>query len=950
MIRLDLLAFSDPVRQNWQTTALAADLGMGPDIGEASSREMARRLFRASAAPTNIVGSATQGKADIWFSCHDGIRPEIGVDLRTETLVRVFERNRADVQKDRVAGLRAAQRHLFDRYVFAQRQELTAFLQHGISKAAWMVPETTWAQDSGEIRSSFSQVALALLAARILEDKGALGPGGPESVARLLLEKAEEHWHMFFTPVLEKVLPGLEQSLGCKVVEGMLAQVLAHLGGPVHFGLVTHEMLGDFWEATAAAERRAGRQRSVDLKGVHYTPFGIAKQILDRIPLENIPPAERTTCDFACGSGSFLLAATERLRDLFDPREPGISGDRLHYLSRHVVGNDMDRPALLVARLSYVLAYWSQLSPALRDMPIPKVLLEGDALHPGMCARLGMAPSVIVGNPPFGGKNPPGRFLAKALQLLTSHPSRSPRYVGMVMPAAFLVEGKTHGEALDALRREARILEVWELPERAVGMYAEHPTCVVIAEVTGAATGRSSIVRVCQTRSRRAEAIRAFKDQGVPDWSYAVQVGALSAGSATRQDARLAFSPLQPIWDELTVADRELRRICESAWGFVHTRSRGKPAPVFSSRRGRGLVPFLRHQTALMPYWVTKEDWKASHKEGEGTYWEKGSGPVPCEANWDRYRSSKIIVTSQTHRNERNQVIAAFERGIYWPGKHFQAIVLQDQWREAIRTRWGDPSFARTPSATILHWLCAILNSPVGHAWVAAHAGPRGPRKDVFKSLPLPARFDPEIPRIVERLRNMIRPRNLRKNPTWDPQGGMVDVDGSLFDHADSALDKAGNSYWSEVRKINELVLGSYGLTEEQGKEIQVYLQTMTDPRAQHCLDVAGLSPDTKLRVLRGGTGRVDLPRQLINLQLSWRSLGRGDFVEVPIPKFMPGWALEEGRKFSCRAPERCTLDQVRADPWLLRDFRPVPYSYLDRQTLEAMIGYSAGGGGSDPA
>ena len=105
----------------------------------------------------------------------------------------------------------------------------------------------------------------------------------------------------------------------------MLLCLLSHLTGPVNFGLVTHEMLGDLYERALVAERRVGGESFIKLKGVHYTPLSITRQILDRIPLEYLPPSHRTVCDFACGSGSFLLAATERLAKLFDPREPGVA-------------------------------------------------------------------------------------------------------------------------------------------------------------------------------------------------------------------------------------------------------------------------------------------------------------------------------------------------------------------------------------------------------------------------------------------------------------------------------------------------------------------------------------------------------------------------------------------------------------------------------------------------
>jgi hypothetical protein len=36
-------------------------------------------------------------------------------------------------------------------------------------------------------------------------------------------------------------------------------------------------------------------------------------------------------------------------------------------------------------------------------------------------------------------------------------------------------------------------------------------------------------------------------------------------------------------------------------------------------------------------------------------------------------------------------------------------------------------------------------------------------------------------------------------------------------------------------------------------------------------------------------------------------------------------------------------LEDLRSNPWLLREFKAVPYGYLPIETLEQMIGYRAG-------
>ena len=184
-------------------------------------------------------------------------------------------------------------------------------------------------------------------------------------------------------------------------------------------------MIGDLYERALVAERSWRTESLVDLKGVHYTPLAITKRILDRLPLERLPVEERTVCDLACGSGSFLLAATERLSALFHPREPGASALGREGVRKAVMGNDLDPVTILVAKLSYLVAYWNQVDEA-AGVPYPNLHGQGNALTLDPLAAFGSMPSVIVGNPPFDGDKPASAFLDHALTLLLDKKSKVP--------------------------------------------------------------------------------------------------------------------------------------------------------------------------------------------------------------------------------------------------------------------------------------------------------------------------------------------------------------------------------------------------------------------------------------------------------------------------------------------------------------------------------------------
>jgi len=56
----------------------------------------------------------------------------------------------------------------------------------------------------------------------------------------------------------------------------------------------------------------------------------------------------------------------------------------------------------------------------------------------------------------------------------------------------------------------------------------------------------------------------------------------------------------------------------------------------------------------------------------------------------------------------------------------------------------------------------------------------------------------------------------------------------------------------------------------------------------------------------------------------------------------MPGWALREGADFTCLAPANWRDPADLQDPWLLREFRAVPYPYLEPSDIEKMAGFQA--------
>ena len=414
---LDIAAFYDGKEHNWNTISLAAQLDRIDLVHDKErGHQEARKIFEDTASPCVLF--AGNGTADLWLRCWERPTPVKNITFEPQQLRRAFDQNRRELERDALAALRGGQRYLFDGFQLARREELATFLNRGITKATWFCDKVKCELDD-DSEKALSRVAIGLLAARILEDKNIFSSSGELSAdARDLLNKADALADGFFNHVIVSDLALLDAQISSRIVDQMLIRIMAHLTGPASFSMVTPEMLGDLYENLLRAQRRRGKDR--ELNGIHYTPLSLARNVLRRIPVEELPPARRYALDFACGSGTFLLASAERLRSVFDANEADSESELFDHLSSHIIGNDRDSVAILVARLTFLLEHVIE-TRDVRSVPVLDIM-EKNALEltPKLFGLRSL--SIIVGNPPFGratdGHQLANKFLLKALDLL----------------------------------------------------------------------------------------------------------------------------------------------------------------------------------------------------------------------------------------------------------------------------------------------------------------------------------------------------------------------------------------------------------------------------------------------------------------------------------------------------------------------------------------------------
>jgi hypothetical protein len=104
--------------------------------------------------------------------------------------------------------------------------------------------------------------------------------------------------------------------------------------------------------------------------------------------------------------------------------------------------------------------------------------------------------------------------------------------------------------------------------------------------------------------------------------------------------------------------------------------------------------------------------------------------------------------------------------------------------------------------------------------------------------------------------------------------------------------------------------------------------------------------PGITYRRISGTVIAMDVVEQKMALDLP--RYRRDGPVNVPLPRHIPGWALAPGVEFTCNVPVDSQSVAELSDPWQMRDFMPVPYSYLSTDELEHLIGYGRPGEATD--
>ncbi|MCX6833408.1 MAG: N-6 DNA methylase [candidate division Zixibacteria bacterium] len=447
--------------------------------------------------------------------------------------------------------------------------------------------------------------------------------------------------------------------------------------------------------------------------GIHRTQRALARYIVDRLPFEQIPEEDRIVVEPCAGSGTFLLAALHRLRDLLEPTMP--ASRRHTYLRKRLLGFEQELFGVEIGTLCLTLA----------DFPNPngwQLTQENVFTSQRFIDSLTRARFVLC-NPPFEAfpdevmRQVGARYHPQPAELL----SRTLNYlhrdgaIGFVLPHTAL-DGQEYRDVREGLARRFSDIEIVSLPPESAFETARHPAVLLIAH------GQKGSLQRCAITHRKVHDT---------DWPAFIRNSAPSREDVEeKSDSDARKSLLVPDFAEVWKALQHCDRLSKVAvvhrgieWNKPLRRGRKetgnrerliKDKPQAGFRRGippraKPFHAFSLPPTAFLS--VRKEDQLYN----------------AFDFPWDKPKVFLNAVRKSQKGRWRLAAAADFEGLLCY--QTFTAI-----WPH-------DPGFT-TP-------LAAILIGPVANAFLMTH-DVRHNRNDTVKQIPMPRLSDRDISRLVE--------------------------------------------------------------------------------------------------------------------------------------------------------------------------------------------------------
>jgi len=458
-------------------------------------------------------------------------------------------------------------------------------------------------------------------------------------------------------------------------------------------------------DKTASRGRRSRAGRSYSIRGelgIHSTPSVLIQHVLSQLwPLvEEIRPEDRHVFEPACGHAPFLTAAMRWLRDWGGADGPGGSH---RYLRTHLRGLEADPFALELAKLALTLA----------DEPHGNRwdLVQADMFAPNVLARQAAKARILLANPPFErtrfpGEGPSGSAVARTrsrrkvdemLARLLPNLAKG-AVIGVVVPQGFLRSAESR-ELRKTLLEDWSLLEIATFEDKLFA-HPDQETAILLARKEPPRAPHALAYRRV-----RNNAMSAFTGRLAFSEESRVHQAALSICGSYSLDV----PELGSVWTFL----REYRRLDDVAIvvkGFEFDETSIKENPSAESP-------------------TPKRGFEEVVRRADGPY---GIHELPA-TTWVDFRQARLRRQGPVPRSGVPQLLVNY------------APAGRDRWRLRVLLDWRGLAatrrflVVRMKGAEVpLPFIWAILNSPIGNAFVASHCGKQDVPARVVRDIPLP--------------------------------------------------------------------------------------------------------------------------------------------------------------------------------------------------------------------
>lgn len=674
IVRPDIVAFARKEPRDMTTATLVGTIASGED--EAAEH---RLWARAIASPVSLI--SLPDRFEIW-----SVGAEATADHRVEGVphglaFQAAGRLRASLEPSALLRAKHASRqlHLFPvdvTLLASARNRSASYLTSAVDEAmANVLGDLPRRRVSNKNFGKASRLIIGAMAALMIRDKLA----APDS-ADLPIDQALDVFPGYFHWLSE--LNSIDRAKFFAVAE--------ILGSGVDYSGLDPTVVSHVYEDAVVNE--AVRH---DL-GIYYTPPDLARRIMDHIPFEAVTTEARTVFDPACGSGTLLLAAHNRLQSLsFD----GDVFSQHEFLRAHLVGYDNDPFAVEITKLALLLnALPAGNSWRVETHDVADALPESED-----------APNFVVTNPPWQNiRSQGGKRVERADAFVRTLIERTAPggHVALILPAPWLSSG-TSAEARRSLMQQMSVYEIWRLPEGTFGS-AQYAACVVFAE------RQRKDRRVVFRRVVRKSSLPGFYRTGAPDAIY------LSSPEEGLTEDSLLRGPLDAVREQLL----ELPRLSDLA----RVSSGPVPLPPVSARGEHGPYRWLPEAGALPAFAEAPESALGRVKYPED-FSRRGK-------NVQQFLGKKLLVSKMRNPDNPWRLRVGVDlRGVI-PRQSLFVVTPSD------------------PSDEKFFGLLAVLGSSIASCWVDTLAPRMDIATDVFKNLPIPSDQAnwPELARVGRRV------------------------------------------------------------------------------------------------------------------------------------------------------------------------------------------------------